>query len=82
METQGNFWSWWKFPSEKEKSYIPVGFLHLEAYRSEGHHCLAFSAFIVDARKSPKDRFAAFNHYVKEKGHDPNNTKQLYRLTR
>ncbi len=44
-----------------------------KAYRSEGHHCLAFSAFIVDARKNPKDRFASLNHYLKEKGYNPNN---------
>jgi hypothetical protein len=42
-------------------------------YRSEGHHCLAFSAFIVDASTNPKDRFAALNHYLKEDGYDPNN---------
>ncbi|WP_020405068.1 AHH domain-containing protein [Hahella ganghwensis] len=44
-----------------------------KVYRAEGHHCLAFSAFIMDARKSPKDRFASLNHYLKEKGYDPNN---------
>lgn len=43
------------------------------SYRSEGHHCLAFSAFIVDARKSPKDRFAHLNHYLKEQSYTPNN---------
>lgn len=42
-------------------------------YRAEGHHCLAFSSFIVDARTSPTDRFAALNHYLKEKSYDPNN---------
>jgi len=37
------------------------------AYRSEGHHCLAFSSFIVDARTARKDRFAALNHYLEKK---------------
>lgn len=42
-------------------------------YRSEGHHCLAFSAFITGAKKNARDRFAALNHYLKEKGYDPSN---------
>ncbi len=42
-------------------------------YRSEGHHCLAFSAFIVDARKDPHDRFASLNYYLKQKNYNPNN---------
>ena len=57
----------------KKKSLYPNHTSPPTAYRSEGHHCLAFSAFIVDARTNPKDRFAALNHYLKEKGHDPNN---------
>ncbi len=57
----------------KKKTIYPGGISPPAAYRSEGHHCLAFSSFIVDARKSPKDRFAALNHYLKEKDHDPNN---------
>ena len=50
------------------------------SYRSEGHHCLAFSAFIVDARNSPKDRFAALNHYIKEKDYNPNNDNNVIDL--
>lgn len=60
------------FASQKKGLY-PGGTSPPTAYRSEGHHCLAFSAFIVDARKAPKDRFATLNHYLKEKGYTPNN---------
>lgn len=45
-------------------------------YKSEGHHCLAFSSFIVGAQSkppNPTDRYAALNHYLKEKKYDPNN---------
>lgn len=42
-------------------------------YRSEGHHCLAFSAFIVDANNDPSDRFAALNYYLKKDSYNPNN---------
>ncbi len=45
-------------------------------YKSEGHHCLAFSSFIMGAQSkppNPTDRFAALNHYLKEKGYNPNN---------
>lgn len=57
------------FVGKKKGIYPPGG----PKYRTEGHHCLAFSAFIVDARKSPKDRFAALNHYLKGKSYTPNN---------
>lgn len=60
------------FVSQK-KSIYPGNTSPPSAYRSEGHHCLAFSSFIVDAGNSPKDRFAALNHYLKEKGYSPNN---------
>ena len=60
------------FLNQKKELY-PQNTSPPSAYRSEGHHCLAFSAFIVDARTSPKDRFAALNHYLKEKGYSPNN---------
>ena len=57
----------------KKKAMYPDNTSPPSAYRAEGHHCLAFSSFIVDARTAPKDRFAALNHYLKEKGYDPNN---------
>lgn len=57
----------------KKKNLYPNQKSPPSVYRSEGHHCLAFSSFIVDARNSPKDRFAALNHYLKEEGYDPNN---------
>lgn len=53
------------------------------AYKSEGHHCLAFSSFIRNAQSknhSPSDRFAALNHYLKEKGYDPNNINNVIDL--
>lgn len=56
----------------KKKALYPNN-ISPPSYRSEGHHCLAFSAFIVDARTSPKDRFAHLNHYLKEKAYTPNN---------
>lgn len=57
----------------KKKSIYPANTSPPTAYRSEGHHCLAFSSFIVDARNAPKDRFAALNHYLKQEGYNPNN---------
>ena len=42
-------------------------------YTSEGHHCVAFSSFIRDARTSPRDFFAPLNHYLAEQKYDPNN---------
>lgn len=59
--------------SAKKNDLYPDGKSPPTVYSSEGHHCLAFSSFIVDARKSPKDRFPKLNHYIKEKGYDPNN---------
>lgn len=56
-----------------KKSIYPANTSPPVAYKSEGHHCLAFSSFIVDARTSPKDRFAALNHYLKQEGYTPNN---------
>jgi hypothetical protein len=53
------------------------------AYKSEGHHCIAFSSFIMGAQSSPpnpKDRFAALNHYLKEKSYDPNNINNVIDL--
>ncbi|WP_075186367.1 hypothetical protein [Teredinibacter haidensis] len=53
------------------------------AYKSEGHHCLAFSSFIIGAQSSPpnpRDRFAALNHYLKEKNYDPNNINNVIDL--
>lgn len=52
-------------------------------YRSEGHHCLAFSSFIMGAQSkppNPTDRFAALNHYLKEKGYNPNNINNVIDL--
>lgn len=43
------------------------------AYKAEGHHCVAFSSFIKEAKKNPRDYFAPVNHYLKEKGYNPNN---------
>jgi len=46
------------------------------SYKAEGHHCLAFSSFIMGAQAkppNPKDRFAALNHYLSEQGYDPSN---------
>lgn len=57
----------------QKKAIYPGSISPPASYRSEGHHCIAFSSFIVDARTSPKDRFAALNHYLKEKSYDPNN---------
>jgi hypothetical protein len=42
------------------------------AYKAEGHHCVAFSSFIKEAKKNPRDYYAPMNHYLKEKGYDPN----------
>ncbi|MFT6987549.1 MAG: hypothetical protein ACJAT7_003405 [Psychromonas sp.] len=53
------------------------------AYKSEGHHCLAFSSFIMGAQSNPPnptDRFAALNHYLKEKKYDPNNINNVIDL--
>lgn len=57
----------------KKLAIYPGGISPPVAYRSEGHHCLAFSSFIVDARTAPKDRFAALNHYLKDESYSPNN---------
>jgi hypothetical protein len=58
---------------DKKLAIYPGNISPPTQYRSEGHHCLAFSSFIVDARKAPKDRFAALNHYLKEITYNPNN---------
>ena len=54
-----------------------------KVYKSEGHHCLAFSSFIMGAQSkpaNPQDRFAALNHYLKEKKYDPNNINNVIDL--
>lgn len=67
------------FSGDKLKIY-PASISPPTTYRSEGHHCLAFSAFIVDARTNPKDRFAAMNHYLKAASYDPNNKNNVIDL--
>lgn len=62
--------------SGSKLSIYPDGQSPTSVYRAEGHHCLAFSSFIIGAQskpKNPQDRFAALNHYIKEKGYDPSN---------
>jgi len=64
-----------RFSSQKMGIY-PDGKSPPDSYRSEGHHCLAFSSFVIGAQekpKNPRDRFAALNHYLKEKNYSPNN---------
>lgn len=62
--------------SEKKFELYPYGISPPDLYKSEGHHCIAFSSFIKGAQSDPpdpKDRFAALNYYLKQKGYDPNN---------
>lgn len=56
-----------------KKSLYPGNQSPPTVYTAEGHHCVAFSSFIRDARTTPRDYIAPLNHYLKEKGHDPNN---------
>lgn len=49
-------------------------------YRSEGHHCLAFSAFIANAKSDPHDRYAVLNYYLQKDGYDPSNSNNCIDL--
>jgi len=69
--------------SEEKKSIYPDGTSPTLAYVAEGHHCLAFSSYIMGAQSkpaNPRDRFAVLNHYLKEKGYDPNNDSNVIDL--
>jgi len=57
------------FAADKLRLY-PSGQSPPTLYRSEGHHCVAFSSFI---KKETIDRIAPLNYYLKDKGYDPNN---------
>ena len=63
-----------RFSAAKKEIY-PDGVSPPQKYRAEGHHCLAFSSFIVGAQSkppNPKDRFAVLNYYLNEKEYNPN----------
>jgi len=69
--------------SSKKKEMYPDGVSPPDKYRSEGHHCLAFSSFIMGAQSdppNPRDRFAALNHYLKEQSYNPNNVNNTIDL--
>jgi len=69
--------------NEQKKSIYPDGMSPTSAYKAEGHHCIAFSSYIMGTqskRPNPRDRFAALNHYLKEKNYDPNNNSNVIDL--
>lgn len=71
-----------RFSADKRNLY-PGGKSPTSTYVAEGHHCLAFSSFIMGAQSkppNPRDRFAALNHYLKEKSYDPNNDSNVIDL--
>jgi hypothetical protein len=49
-------------------------------YNTEGHHCLAFSGFVQDAKTAPKDRILRLNHYLNQIGYKPNRDENCIHL--